>query len=363
MTSKLKLLVTSALSTVALLGVNPAFAADLGTDAGTDIDNTVTVNFNVGGTAQTAETGSDSFKVDRKVNLLVSETGNGNTVVAPDASQQAVSFTVRNLTNDTLDFLLSVEQPTSDDFNVEPTPAVKYYLDDGDGVFDAGDTLITYIDNLAEDASVVIHVVADIPNGLVTGDLAELILSAQAADKGAGAGTGVQGSALTDDSGDVDDKTEVQNVFADGDGDGAEGDNDGSHSALDTYEVAAADISAFKTSTVISDPVSGTTNPKAIPGAVVEYCISVNNAAGSATATNVALSDILPSTVTFVAGSIRVDGTVTSPGTSQTCSGGTAKTDTVGDDEGELDGSTVKATLADILENTGSALIFRVTVN
>ena len=53
---------------------------------------------------------------------------------------------------------------------------------------------------------------------------------------------------------------------------------DGAHSAGDDYTVAAANISVFKSSVVISDPVNGTTNPKAIPGAIIEYCISVANA-------------------------------------------------------------------------------------
>ena len=64
---------------------------------------------------------------------------------------------------------------------------------------------------------------------------------------------------------------------------------------------------------MISDPLNGTTNPKLIPGAVVEYCISVANEAGSASATNVALSDTLPGTTTYDSSfGIKVNGTVTS---------------------------------------------------
>ena len=49
-----------------------------------------------------------------------------------------------------------------------------------------------------------------------------------------------------------------------------------------------------------------------IPGAVVEYCIAVANAAGSATATNIGVSDTLPGTTTYDAGfGILVNGTVT----------------------------------------------------
>ncbi len=54
----------------------------LDTDAGTSITNNVSVAYNVGGTAQTAETDSDTFVVDREVNLVIAESGNGNTTVA-----------------------------------------------------------------------------------------------------------------------------------------------------------------------------------------------------------------------------------------------------------------------------------------
>ncbi|MGB5485312.1 hypothetical protein, partial [Parasphingorhabdus sp.] len=289
MTSKLRLLVATSAFSMAVLGVNPAFAADLGTDAGTSITNNVSVAFNVGGTPQTAEVDSDTFVVDREVNLVITKSDGVNTTVAPGSTNQAVTYTVSNQTNDTIDVLLTSEQLGGDDFNV--TGTVTYYLDDGDGVFDAGDTLITSVNNLAEDVTVTVHAVANIPGGVVTGDTADLVLIGQAADS-------VTGVAFVDNSGDADDAAVVQNVFADGAGTGTgDGAGDGYHSDTDTYEVAGADISVFKSSRVVSDPVNGATNPKAIPGAVVEYCISVANGAGSASATGVTITDTLPADV------------------------------------------------------------------
>ena len=354
MTSKLKLLVATSAFSMATLGVNPAFAADLGTDAGTSITNSVSVAFNVGGTPQTAETDSDTFLVDRKVNLVVTKSDAVNTTVAPGSTQQAVTYTVSNQTNDTIDVLLTAEQPTSDDFNV--TGAITFYQDDGNGIFDGADTLITSINNLAEDVTVTVHAVANIPSGVVTGDLADLILIAQAADS-------VTGVAFVNNSGDADDTSVVQNVFADGAGTGT-GDvaGDGYHSDTDTYEVAGADISVFKSSRVVSDPINGTTNPKAIPGATIEYCISVANGAGSASATGVTITDTLPADVggngiTFVSGSILVDATAVISGgpPTQTCSGGVAG--------GSFADPTVSGTLSDIAAGTNRAMIFQVTVD
>lgn len=356
MTSILKLLVATSTLSVAALGVNPAFAADLGTDAGTSITNNVSVAYNVGGTAQTAETDSDTFVVDREVNLVVAKSDSVNTIVAPGAIAQAVTYTVSNQTNDTIDVLLTAEQLGGDDFNV--TGAITFYLDDGDtaGVFDASDTLITSIDDLAEDETVTVHAVADIITGVVTGDLADIVLIGQAADA-------TTGEAFANNSADADDPTLVQNVFADGAGTGSgDGEADGYHSATDTYEVAAADIAVFKSSRVVSDPL-GSTNPKAIPGAVIEYCISVANAAGSASATGVTITDTLPADVggngiTFVTGSILVDAVATitaGPPQTQTCTGGEAG--------GSFADPTVTGTLSDIAAGTNRAMIFRVTVD
>nr|WHW29347.1 DUF11 domain-containing protein [uncultured bacterium] len=354
MTSKLKLLVATSAFSMAALGVNPAFAADLGTDAGTSITNNVSVAFNVGGTSQTAETDSDTFVVDREVNLVITKSDAVNTIVAPGATQQAVTYTVSNQTNDTIDVLLTAEQLGGDDFNV--TGAITFYLDDGNGVFDGADTLITSVNDLAEDVTVVVHAVANIPAGVVTGDVADIVLIGQAADS-------VTGVAFVDNSGDADDAAVVQNVFADGAGTGT-GDvaGDGYHSDTDTYEVAGADISVFKSSRVVSDPL-GSANPKAIPGAVVEYCISVANGPGSASATGVTITDTLPADVggngiTFVTGSILVDATAVitaGPPQTQTCSGGVAG--------GSFADPTVSGTLSDIAAGTNRAMIFRVTVD
>jgi uncharacterized repeat protein (TIGR01451 family) len=55
-----------------------------------------------------------------------------------------------------------------------------------------------------------------------------------------------------------------------------------------------------KTSAVISDPVNGTTNPKLIPGAVVEYSITVRNVGtGTVDASSVVVVDVMPSQMAY----------------------------------------------------------------
>lgn len=64
---------------------------------------------------------------------------------------------------------------------------------------------------------------------------------------------------------------------------------------LTNTRLTTATLVVTKTSTLISDPVNGTVNPKHIPGAVVEYAISVTNAGNRAVdASSIVLADVLP---------------------------------------------------------------------
>ncbi|MBA4052284.1 MAG: hypothetical protein C0472_10505, partial [Erythrobacter sp.] len=58
----------------------------------------------------------------------------------------------------------------------------------------------------------------------------------------------------------------VDTVLFDGQG-VSDADNDGAFSAQGRYTVSGAVLAVAKTSRVVSDPVNGATNPKAIPGA------------------------------------------------------------------------------------------------
>jgi uncharacterized repeat protein (TIGR01451 family) len=61
-------------------------------------------------------------------------------------------------------------------------------------------------------------------------------------------------------------------------------------------------LSVTKLSSVVSDAISGT-NPKAVPGAIVRYCVLVSNS-GSATSSNVVATDSIPANLTFIPGSM-----------------------------------------------------------
>jgi hypothetical protein len=63
---------------------------------------------------------------------------------------------------------------------------------------------------------------------------------------------------------------------------------------------ANANLTMIKSSLIVSDPVNGTTNPLAIPGALINYAITVANTGTlSVTSSSIFIDDPLPATVTF----------------------------------------------------------------
>ena len=351
MNRTVKLLATASAVAITALGAAPAFAA--GTTAGSTITNVATVNYSVGGVAQTAINASNSFIVDRRITLTVSEPGNATTTVAPGQTAAVTTFLVTNTSNDTLDLGLSIAQPAggtaahggTDNFDV--TGGGLFVDTNGNGVYDAGtDTAVTYLDEVAADASRTVFYVANIPVGQANASVAGVTLTAQARVAGT---AGTQGAVYTETTGA--NTAGVDTVFADTAG-ATDAARDGQFSARDDYTVAAALLTTAKTSRVISDPQNGTTNPKFIPGAVVEYCISVANAAGGATATGVGISDPVPANTTYDSTfGIFVDATVTAG----VCSAGTAG--------GSFAAGTVSGTLSNIPASTTRGLFFRVTIN
>jgi uncharacterized repeat protein (TIGR01451 family) len=85
-------------------------------------------------------------------------------------------------------------------------------------------------------------------------------------------------------------------VFAD---DGAGSVGDGIEVAQDGYIVSSAGLIITKISEVIEDPFNGTTDPKAIPGATVEYTITVQNT-GAVDAEAVRITDVLNANLTLL---------------------------------------------------------------
>lgn len=314
------------------LNATTVFAA-----AGDTISNTVTLNFDVGGVSQTPVTPATpaEFVEDRKVNFTVAEVGAATTTVIPGALLQVQTFTVTNNGNAPQDFLLSALEVGGSAFS--PT-AVNVFVDSAavaggtDAFASATDTDI-FIDELAAGTARTVYIVSTIPAGATNGQVATMSLVAQiaaggtasaddsvAANAGAaimndnnghaspagtynnGATTTTATAAAAVTAANIADTAGVDTVFADAAGTlnsagAADAASNGQHSANDTYTVNAAALTVTKAVAALWDPINGGTKPKAIPGAYVQYTITVANAAGGSTASLTTLSDTLVATL------------------------------------------------------------------
>ncbi|HBS31216.1 MAG TPA: hypothetical protein DEA40_05670 [Parvularcula sp.] len=321
----------------AALGAAPAFAA--GTSAGTSVANSFTLDYQVGGVSQTQINTSGAptrFTVDRKVDLTVTTVANAT--VSPGQTGARVVYGVLNSGNDNTAWRLSIKDIAADTFDIG-TYTARFYTDAGnDGVFtpgvdDAGaGTAYTLgagvTPNVAPDARLWVILTGNVPAGATNGQFDDVALIANSFYPTASLdpayastpGTEITAAATNTLTG------AAQDVLADGTGTaGAPEDvaNDGAHSSTARYTVAAAAVTANKTVSVIrTNPTNCATdtviaNSFATPGACVEYVISASNAAGAAaTASAIAISDVLPNEVQWVSSAqagFTAAGTLTNP--------------------------------------------------
>ncbi len=292
------------LASLLVLGIVP-IALAAGTTSGTNVSNTATINYNVGIVPQTVIESSPAgnstpgvgsgtpttFVVDNKVDLTVSEANATYTDVIPNAQDQVLVFTVTNDGNTTQDFAVTAAANGTDPFGgTENFDAanVQVFVDvNANGTYEVLTDTATFIDELAEDATISVFVIGDIPAGQGSGDIAAYTLTARAHDAGA-AGLG----ALTNQTVGAD-TAGVDVVFGDLDGD-TDAVRDASFSDTDAFRVLSAQLSIQKAATVIRDPFNLDTNPKHIPGAYIQYVITVSNAAtATASAILTTISDTL----------------------------------------------------------------------
>jgi uncharacterized repeat protein (TIGR01451 family) len=314
-----------------LIGVTPAvFAAGADTNFGTDITNTASVNYSVSGVPQTvinsSPTGNSTpgagagaattFEVDKRVMFIAEETNGAATVTSPNLTGVVTVFRVTNTTNGAQDFRLAASNPASapqiftrDDefdmsgFTTHISAAACSTATMATPAF-AGEPATTFIAALPEDECRYVFVVANTPDETLAlnGEASTVLLTVSAAV------AGTSGATLETESGAADDAAVVDVVFAETGTDNGNVVENGVSFAYDQYFVGT--LTVTKTAAVISDGFSPAGQAKAIPGAVVEYTISVQN--NGLDTTGASLTEVIPANTTYVAGSTTLNGVAVS---------------------------------------------------
>ena len=344
-------------SLAALFFAQSSFAAGAnGTEAGTVVSNTATLSYSVGGAEQSKITSLDengnaatTFTVDQKVDLTVDGISNLTGIVdtAPSSARSGnkLTYKLSNEGNFNQSFKIAVSHltGTADEFDAGTTTTVLPLAAEpcqfeilvgtttlSGGPYDLTDTPtvtlgtgVTALTGTAPttssgtvDKEATIEVFCSMPNRpeIEDGHTSVIDVLATAVD-GAGA-------IMVESGADVEDAIDV--VLADDirvDSTTDTGKRNAMHADTQTFKIKAPMLSVVKTSKVISDPFNNATNPKRIPGASVEYSITITNTSESE-ALDVTITDVIQAAgiaVEFVPGSIvNTAGSAAAVGTTAT---------------------------------------------
>ena len=292
----------------------------LGTASGTTINNLATLNYSVGAVAQPAIGSSllgnsvgpgtpTGFVVDNKVNLTVATVDVAAVAVVPGQTNVVATFTVTNTGNTVQDYsLAALNLGVSTVFgvadNFDTGACTAYAKSSPPGPFVLGVDNVPaniFIDELIPDATKTVYVLcANIPSIQINNDQANISLTATTATGGTALALGaasVQTAGANTAGVDIvfADPATVANVSGTDPGQTA---RDAIGVARDAFKVVSATLSVAKTVTPICDPFNGNANQKNIPGAAVQYAITIANT-GSASATLSTVADALAATLAF----------------------------------------------------------------
>ena len=292
-----------------------------GTPAGTLIENTARIDFDVSGTSASVNSNTVSIAVDERIDVLVTPLST-QVLVAPGDTDRSLLFRVSNIGNGNELFTFSFDSTIAgDDFDPLPAVPAIYFDTDGSGDFSLGD--VAYVPGgndvlLAPDETIDVLLVNDIPAGLVNGQSGRSALNATAAT-----GNGSPGDLFPG--------------LGEGGVDAVLGTSGGSATAEAEYLVADVQLSVIK-SVVVSDPMGGN---EPVPGATLTYTVTVE-VTNSGTAANSVFADPIPANTSYVVSSISLNGS--------------GLTDAAADDAGEFDTTgvpTVVVRLGDLTQASG----------
>ena len=166
----------------------PAFGQS--TPAGDTITNTATISHEVDGVPQPDLTPNVSFIADRAINLNLIEPDGVTTPVTAGQTDAVTRFELTNLSNETLDFGLTLAALTggtaahggTDNFDLS---GLQIFVDANDNdAYDSGTDTAQIVEDLAAGETISIFVVGDVPSGALGNDVAGHALTATAYEGG-----------------------------------------------------------------------------------------------------------------------------------------------------------------------------------
>lgn len=297
-----------------------------GVSAGTLIENTATATYNAGSSSVSVSSNTVKVTVDELLDVAVASLSGAP--VAAGLTEVAIPFSVTNTGNGPEAFKLSVNPTVAG--NQFDASLVSTVIDSNDnGTYEPGvDTVLASgapTPAIAADDTLRVFVIVTIPAGATDGQTSQLQLTAEAVT-----GTGTLGTAFAGQG--------------QGGGDavvGSSGAND-----VDAASIVASTVSVSLTkSAAIADPFGGN---QSVPGAVVTYTL-VASVTGSAPASDLRITDVIPTGTTYQAGTLTLAGGPLS--------------DAADSDAGKASSAGIDVDLGDVAGGSSGTVTFKVKIN
>lgn len=306
-----------------------------GTAAGTVIPNTAAISYTYNGAPAIQYASAVPVIVARLLSVRTTWQDSTPTPVNSPDTLKVLTFAVTNTGNGTDTFALSRDNTLSgDQFDPVSAPAGAIWLESGaqPGFQASGPNAdIPYAPGsndpvLAPDASRVVYVASSIPPGFSTGAGSRVSLQSRSTQVAPNTPAGTQ--------------IALQNGVATVAGPGG-----AASAAVGSYLVAVVAVGIVKSVVSVADTGGGS---RVMTGSVLTYRLRVT-ASGSGSANNVVVTDSLPATLSYVPGSITVDGV--------------ARTDAADTDDSSFSSGTVKTVLPSLSAPQSRSIEFKATVN
>ncbi|MEY4721433.1 MAG: hypothetical protein RIQ46_1158 [Pseudomonadota bacterium] len=297
-----------------------------GVSAGTLIENTATATYNAGSSSVSVSSNTVKVTVDELLDVAVASLSGAP--VAAGLTEVAIPFSVTNTGNGPEAFKLSVNPTVAG--NQFDASLVSTVIDSNDnGTYEPGvDTVLASgapTPAIAADDTLRVFVIVTIPAGATDGQTSQLQLTAEAVT-----GTGTPGTAFAGQG--------------QGGGDavvGSSGAND-----VDAASIVASTVSVSLTkSAAIADPFGGN---QSVPGAVVTYTL-VASVTGSGPASDLRITDVIPTGTTYQAGTLTLAGGPLS--------------DAADSDAGKASSAGIDVDLGDVAGGSSGTVTFKVKIN
>jgi len=268
--------IVSALLTFLLLSIS---LNAKGVEAGTDITNIATLEYQIGGVVHTTNSNSVVDRVDQLIDVNMVWQDTTPILVESGESGRVLTYKLTNTGNGKDTFTLNHISESSSDFNINNP---RIYVDsNNNGIYDGGDLLVSEIE-LESDGSSILFLVSDIPAGTyVNGNQSKNILEAISRTGGSGA------------TGTIHSGAGINGV------DAVDGFNGGRSKATGIYEINSINVKLTKSASISTNDV--------FTGTIITYTILVA-LEGVGNIDTLVVSDTIPAGTSYMAGSLKLDG-------------------------------------------------------